>query len=473
MELITDIDIGRWCSEKGVDPRNCFGLRGNMVTVTDEGLLKTVRNLCGVKLPCIIDKWTGPYGDASAVLIKNGNPLDRTLIPSMILLEGTMGRKVQLVWPEERNDEDAAEVAQEEVMEGPSMGEPMSGGCFPATVQGGDPSHSTTKGLSDNPVDKVVDKVVSHLEKWHYEGGYRRLRIFSGIMPVPAGEETYEMWREAAIQHSEEWQCPEHIRRQRVVESLRGPAMGVIQATRRSNPTATLRDYIEALDFSFGTLEDVGDLLARLNGTYQEYGETLTHYIYRVDRLIYKIVDKGGLSPEIVNERRLKQVLKGALTNNPVAQRLRCTMSSALPPNLTDLVKEVKLEEVQIENREKSVRKVKLVLPSADNPSPNIDDRLLKLIEEQNKKIDLLIALQTPQQPITTSRTSGWGRGINRRGGPRTNIECYSCGQLGHRSFECPLNRYDTRGSNPNRRRESLEENENGSPVDPSQAPRS
>ncbi|XP_063775469.1 paraneoplastic antigen Ma2-like [Pseudophryne corroboree] len=428
--------MGRWCQQKGVDPIYCFGLRGNLVTVTDDSMLKTVGNLCGVMQPCIIDKWTGPYGNVCAVLLKNGQPLDRTLIPSMVLLEGTMGRKVQIMWPDERSEEEAAEVAQGEALNGPGMGEPMSGGCFPTTSGVGDPSISNPMGPSDNPVDNVVDKVVSHLERWHYEGGYRRLRIFSGIIPVPAREENYEMWREAAIQHSEEWQCPEHIRRQRVVESLRGPAMGVIQATRRSNPTAALRDYIEALDFSFGTLEDVGDLMARLNCTYQEYGETLTHYIYRVDRLIYKIVDKGGLSPEIVNEKRLKQVLKGALTNNPVAQRLRCTMASATPPSLTDLVKEVKLEEVQIENREKSVRKVKVVLPSADTPPSTMDDRLLKLMEEQNKKIDQLIALQTQQQPLATTRTSVWGRGLNRRGGPRTNIECYSCGQIGHRSFE-------------------------------------
>ncbi|XP_063788844.1 paraneoplastic antigen Ma1 homolog [Pseudophryne corroboree] len=318
-----------------------------------------------------------------SLLIKE--PLDRTLIPSMILLEGTMGRKVQIVWPEERNEEEATEAALGEDSEGLETGEPVSGGCFHTNGREVNPPATTPKVLPETQTDNVVDKVVSHLERWHYKGGYRRLRIFSGIIPVPAGEETYEMWREAAVQHSEEWQCPEHIRRQRVVERLRGPAMGVIQATRRSNPTATLKEYLEALDFSFGTLEDMGDLMARLNSTYQEHGETLTHYIYRVDRLIYKIVDRGGFSPDIVNETRLKQVLKGALTNNPVAQRLRCTMTTAKPPTLTELVKEVKIEEVQIENHEKSVRKVKVVLPTPDTIPPPMDDRLVKLIEEQDK----------------------------------------------------------------------------------------
>ncbi|XP_063781287.1 paraneoplastic antigen Ma1 homolog [Pseudophryne corroboree] len=320
MAFINKANIGRWCREKGVDTHYCFGLKGNLVTVTDDGLLKTVGSLCGVHQPCIVDKWKGPYGDICAALINNKEPLDRTLIPSMILLEGTMGRKVQIVWPEERNEEEETEAAQGEDSEGMGMGEPVSGGCFHTTGWEVDPPATTPKVLPETQADNVVDKVVSHLERWHYEGGYRQLRIFSGIIPVPAGEETYEWWREAAIQHSEEWQFPEHIRRQRVIKSLRGPAMGVIQATRRSNPTATLREYLEALDFSFGTLEDMGDLVARLNSTYQDHGETLTHYIYRVDWLIYKIVDRGDFSPDIVNKKRLKQVLKGALTNNPVAQ---------------------------------------------------------------------------------------------------------------------------------------------------------
>ncbi|XP_063780792.1 uncharacterized protein LOC134928708 [Pseudophryne corroboree] len=360
----------------------------------------------------------------------------------MIVVENVPGRKFQLLWPDDSKDD------------GEERATPVDSNDNRPPFSGGD-SHNNHLG-QEPPCDKdptiashaeaVVDKVVSHLERWHFEGGYRQLRIFSGITPVPAGEETYELWREAAIQHSEEWQCPEHIKRQRVVESLRGPAMGVIQATRRSNTQATLTDYIEALDFSYGTLEDVGDLLARLNSTYQEYGETLTHYIYRVDRLIYKIVDKGGIDKEQVDERRIKQVLKGALTNSPIAQKLRCTLSKTTPPTLNELVREVKVEEVQIENREKTIKKVKVVLPATDKT--NLDERLLKLLEEQNKKIDQLIALQEDRSSsIRSDLPSGMRRGVNRRVGNRSPIICYSCGQPGHRSFECPVNS-NSRGGN-------------------------
>ncbi|XP_063786016.1 paraneoplastic antigen Ma1-like [Pseudophryne corroboree] len=317
--------------------------------------------------------------------------------------------------------------------------------------------------------EAVMDKVVNQLERWHYEGGYRRLRMFSGIVPVPAGEESYELWKETAIQHSEEWPCTDAIKKQRVVESLRGPAMGVIQATRRSNPQATLREYFEALDFSYRTLEDVCELLACMNHTFQEHGETLTDYIYRVDKVIYKLVEKGGMERSEVDERRLRQVLKGALTTNPVAQRLQCTMRGGQAPTLNELVKEVKLEEVQIENREKTIKKVKLVVPAPSPQHSSIDDRLLNLLEEQNKKIDQLIALQTDRQTQPYMPT-GVGRGMTRRN--QSPITCYRCGQIGHRSFECHLNEPNNRGNRYNaRRRDEQLENSNGSTVVPSQTP--
>ncbi|XP_063781340.1 paraneoplastic antigen Ma2-like [Pseudophryne corroboree] len=471
MEQVTGHDIYMWCVDKGIDPQCIFGLGGDFKEINDDIVLKEVTKLYGIHRAQVADRWQGKVGDTIAVLIKNENSLDPILLPGMIVLTSIPDRRLTLLWPEVGHDGD-------EERDGPVTVQPVSGGdsrgfrsnrAPPRDQDANDPM------AESNQAEAVVDKVVSHLERWHFEGGYRRLRIFSGISPVPAGEENYELWREAAIQHSEEWQCPEHIKRQRVVESLRGLAMGIIQATRRSNQQASLMDYIEALDYSYGTIKDVGDLLARLNSTYQEYGESLTRYIYRIDRLIYKIIDKGGIPREQADERRLKQVLKGALTNCSVAQKLRCTLYKAIPPTLNELVKEVKLEEVQIENRDKTVKKVKVISPVAEKPSQ--DERLLTLLEEQNKKLEQLIALQTNIQvrEYIPATQSSLGRGNSRRGENRPPLICYACGYEGHRAFECPLNtsRFRGRGNgnyNNIRRPESLE-NSNGSPVTPSQAP--
>ncbi|XP_063797600.1 paraneoplastic antigen Ma2-like [Pseudophryne corroboree] len=332
MEIISEKDIYTWCTDHGVNVRRSVGLVGNFTNITDEEVIKEVNKLCGIKSPVIIDKWKGTLGETCAVLINNQNNLDASLIPINILVESVPGRRWLVIWPSQ------VVVGEEEATEVPGYGVEENQRSHQSMGDFSQANQTNTDPIEPQ-VEAVMDKVVSHFERWHYEGGYRRLRVFSGILPVPTGEESYEVWREAAVQHSEEWRCPEHIKKQRIVESLRGPAMGIIHATRRSNPNATLKDYFTALDYSFGTIEEVGDILSRLHRTFQEPTETLTDYIYRIDKILYKLLDKGGIEQREIDERRMKHVLIGALTSNPVAQRLRCSMPRTPSPTLSDLIK--------------------------------------------------------------------------------------------------------------------------------------
>ncbi|XP_063781269.1 paraneoplastic antigen Ma1 homolog [Pseudophryne corroboree] len=367
MKVIMERDIHTWCKDQGVDPRQSICIAGNFVGITDDKVIKEVQKLCGIKIPCVVDKWKSATGDICAILITNQEYLDSSLIPANILVKGVLGRRWQIRWPIEIGEtEGEAQVA---------IGENRAERLEESYQNAGDSSlpRATTSNITSESiepqVEAVMDKMVSHFEHWHYEGGYKRLRVFYGIIPVPTGEEGYDAWREAAVQHLEEWQCPEHIKKQRIVERLRGPAMGIIHATRRSNPDATLKDFFNALDYSLGTIEDVGDILARLNQTYQEPAETLTNYIYRLDKILYKLIDKGGVEASEIDEKCIKHLLRGAPTSNPVAQRLWCSAVGARPPTLGELIKEVKLEEVQIDNREKSLRRVKVILPTPERPT--------------------------------------------------------------------------------------------------------
>uniref|UniRef100_A0A674J8U9 CCHC-type domain-containing protein n=1 Tax=Terrapene triunguis TaxID=2587831 RepID=A0A674J8U9_9SAUR len=54
---------------------------------------------------------------------------------------------------------------------------------------------------------------------------YKRLRSFSGVSPVPPGEEDYEAWRDFTVPLVQEWECSDAEKRKCVLESLRGPAI--------------------------------------------------------------------------------------------------------------------------------------------------------------------------------------------------------------------------------------------------------
>ncbi|XP_063819141.1 paraneoplastic antigen Ma1 homolog [Pseudophryne corroboree] len=379
MNQYTSSEAFDWCTRKGVNPERSFVLCGDLTDITEGTIMTEMLFLFGVKQPKIADKQFRESGELCAVLIATSQDLESELLPKVVAVRSNPERRWKIIWPEKDSSERAAEPLIVGDMSSPDRGD--------LSAARGESSQSP--GIEEklgNQLEVIADKVVHQLERWHYEGSYRGLRIFSGILPVPTGEEPYEAWREAAIQQSEEWHCPDHIKKQRIVESLQGPAMGIIQATRKSNPEATVADYFQALEYTYGTLEDVGDLVARFNHTYQETGEKLSQYVYRLDKVIYKIVDKGGLSPAEVNSSRLTQVIRGALTTDPVAQRLRCTSLLLGSPTRNDLIKEITQEEALIANREKTHTKaVKVVVPSPE-AQVSRDDKLLTLVEDKIKK---------------------------------------------------------------------------------------
>ncbi|XP_063819290.1 paraneoplastic antigen Ma2 homolog [Pseudophryne corroboree] len=404
MEFIKGEDIYSWCKSKGVDAQKSLSILGNFMEIIDEDIVSEVKKMYGIKQPYIVDKWKGINDEICAILISNDNQLDASVIPANILIEKTPGKKWKVMWPVDKYVDGGQKTIQED-----SKIESTSAGYYQNKSNTSE-EELLDKDKIDPQVENVMDKVVSHFERWHYEGGYRRLRIFSGVTPVPTGEESYDVWREAAVQHSEEWRCPEHIKKTEDCGKFEGTRFG-----------------------------DNSCYKEKLNHTYQEPNETLTTYIYRLDKILYKLLDKGGIDPQEIDERRLKHILRGALTTNPVAQRLRCILPRDPAPTLGELIKEVKLEEVQIENREKTLKRVKVIVPTPEVSSVN--EQLLKLIEDQNKKLDQLISLQNTSSGMPRLSSSGRGRGFSRRIADNSNITCYKCGQLGHRSFECSQGR--------------------------------
>lgn len=84
---------------------------------------------------------------------------------------------------------------------------------------------------------------------------YRKLHMFSGVKPIPSGEEEYDAWAEHTMHLLEEWQCSDNVKKQRIVESLKGPAADIVRFLRAQIPTATSYDYMQALETTLELLK--------------------------------------------------------------------------------------------------------------------------------------------------------------------------------------------------------------------------
>lgn len=60
------------------------------------------------------------------------------------------------------------------------------------------------------------------------------------------------------------------LSRNRITESLKGPAADIVRGLRATNLSATANEYIKTLDTAFGTTDSAADLMVRFRNTFQQ-----------------------------------------------------------------------------------------------------------------------------------------------------------------------------------------------------------
>lgn len=285
---------------------------------------------------------------------------------------------------------------------------------------------------------------------------YRKLRMFSGVRPVPGGEEEYDAWAEQTTHMLEEWQCSDSIKKQRIVESLRGPAADIVRFLRAQNPQATSNEYMQALETAFGSTETSSDLLVKFRQTFQSEGEKLSSYLLRLDRLLHCIFRKGGLQLADMNRLRIEQVARGALPHDMIAMRIRMTHKLRPPPSFNDLLKDIREEEDMLQGRidvknvvmSKSVTSVSKPAPESKS-DPEVERLKREMDELKAEMSNLRVATVSSvaakpevRVPMLDDDTRGkYKRSTiqqkfkNRPDQP--GIFCYRCGEDGHYMKEC------------------------------------
>uniref|UniRef100_A0A452IRY0 Paraneoplastic antigen Ma-like C-terminal domain-containing protein n=1 Tax=Gopherus agassizii TaxID=38772 RepID=A0A452IRY0_9SAUR len=165
----------------------------------------------------------------------------------------------------------------------------------------------------------------------------RKLRLFDG-------EEEFELWSEHTTEMLRDWAVPDVEKRRCLIESLSGPALDVIRTLKLTDPEVSVKDCLEALDNTFGSVEGPEDSYCKFINSRQQRGEKISAYIQRLERLLQRAVMRGAVTAEQMDQTRLAQVVRGTQYQNPILLHLRLRERQEHPPSYSQLIKEVREE---------------------------------------------------------------------------------------------------------------------------------
>uniref|UniRef100_A0A9J7YAK6 Uncharacterized protein n=1 Tax=Cyprinus carpio carpio TaxID=630221 RepID=A0A9J7YAK6_CYPCA len=199
---------------------------------------------------------------------------------------------------------------------------------------------------SAESIIRAVGDLLSKIEKPVSDSSsYRRLRVFSGTVPTPAGEEPLEHWLEQARLMVEESDCSDKEKRRRIMESLRGPALSIIKAARVTTADLKPERCLEAIESAFGSAESGEELYIAFRLMQQQPREKLSDFLKRLEQALTKVIQRGGLSVAAANRVRVEQLLRGAVAADLMLVNLKLRERKENPPSFLELLSEIRSEE--------------------------------------------------------------------------------------------------------------------------------
>lgn len=240
---------------------------------------------------------------------------------------------------------------------------------------------------------------------------YRRLRTFSGSVPTPTGEENMENWMDQARMMISECECSEKEKRRRIVESLKGPALDIVKAVRFSSPEANALQYLEALESTFGTSESGEDLYFAFRLLRQCHGEALSDFLRRVEKSLTKVVQRGGLSPQMVDRVRVEQLIRGAVESDLMLLQLRLRERKTQPPTFLTLLNEIR----EAEESEAARRKIKATVKTVQSQEQNLSFAVVSELRAEIQALKTRLWDESPKisnAPMMESRVKPIKRSV-------------------------------------------------------------
>uniref|UniRef100_A0A3P9MNG2 Paraneoplastic antigen Ma1 homolog n=1 Tax=Oryzias latipes TaxID=8090 RepID=A0A3P9MNG2_ORYLA len=349
--MTLSLPADNWCRGEGVDTSHALmamGISEETPVDTVELALETIKAIGKVR---VRGKMFDPDSNTVTVLCECREEIDSTKVPTELVVDE--GVKWTLVTVER---EQSSGLFSEKLVkflqdEGKSLDD-VTQLCSPV-LSANQNAESVIRALND----------LAQSPKNNEHSSYRRLRTFSGVHPTPPGEDNLDNWMEHAKFMVDEYEYTDREKKRRIVESLKGPALEIIQAVRMSNPDATHMDYIEVLESTFGTVESGEELYFTFKALHQKPNECLSDFLLRLERTLNKVVKRGGLNVHEVNKARLEQLIKGATESDIMLLNLNLRERRSDPPSFLSLLKEIREEEEHELARQKLKKPSKQYVP--------------------------------------------------------------------------------------------------------------
>ncbi|KAM9440473.1 paraneoplastic antigen Ma1 homolog [Clarias gariepinus] len=234
-------------------------------------------------------------------------------------------------------------------------------------------------GSSPESIIRAMGEIFEKTVKSPAESsGYRRLRVFSGVSPTPAGEEQFEHWLGQARLMVEESDSSAKEKRRRIMESLKGPALEIVPAARLVNANIGPDECLKALESAFGMVESGEDLYFSFRLMQQRQRGPLSDFLQRLEQTLAKVIRKGGISAAEANRVRLEQLIRGAVSSNLMVIQLRLRERKKNPPDFLELLSEIREEEEYETSRSRLNTSVRTVSTDLSNEGQMKDIQALK-----------------------------------------------------------------------------------------------
>ena len=262
---------------------------------------------------------------------------------------------------------------------------------------------------------------------------HRRIRPFSGKSPVPNGEWDFDTWDQVVTQSIIGSNMTPTQKRSTVIDSLMPPALDVV----RDIGSGPANELLTALRKAYGMVKDGDDLYAEFRDTYQGPEEKPSDFLVRLNKLLGKTIQRGGLPSSRADRSRLDQFVRGCLFHEDLVLDLQLRQKKANPPAFVDLLQEVRSEEERRAERDRRRADTQQKSPATKQAKVHQqsarESKLESQVEELKRQVSLLqVQATAPPAPVVPPT-----RPHHRTNNQRRPLFCYKCGEDGHGMRAC------------------------------------